>query len=53
MKLLRQGPKDRERPALIDTECQVRDLGALLGHITPATLSSAGLAARQLITPSD
>ncbi|MDP2007378.1 MAG: fumarylacetoacetate hydrolase family protein [Rubrivivax sp.] len=45
MRLLRHGPKGQERPALLDDHGQVRDLGALLPDITPATLSPAGLAA--------
>jgi 2-keto-4-pentenoate hydratase/2-oxohepta-3-ene-1,7-dioic acid hydratase in catechol pathway len=45
MKLLRHGPKGKERPGVMDAQGQVRDLGALLPDITPATLSPAGLAA--------
>ena len=52
MKLLRHGPKGHERPALLDAEGRVRDLGALLPDITPATLSPAGLAALKSIDPS-
>ena len=52
MKLLRHGPKGQERPALLDAEGRVRDLGALLGDITPATLSPAGLAALASVNPA-
>ncbi len=45
MKLLRHGPKGHEKPGLLDTQGQVRDLSALLPDITPATLSPAALAA--------
>jgi 2-keto-4-pentenoate hydratase/2-oxohepta-3-ene-1,7-dioic acid hydratase in catechol pathway len=45
MKLLRHGPKGREKPALLDAQGQARDLSGLLGDITPATLSPASLAA--------
>jgi 2-keto-4-pentenoate hydratase/2-oxohepta-3-ene-1,7-dioic acid hydratase in catechol pathway len=51
MKLLRHGPKGREKPALLDAQGQVRDLSALLGDITPATLSPAALAALASIDP--
>jgi 2-keto-4-pentenoate hydratase/2-oxohepta-3-ene-1,7-dioic acid hydratase in catechol pathway len=45
MKLLRHGPKGHERPGLLDTNGQVRDLSALLPEITPATLAPGALAA--------
>ncbi len=45
MKLLRHGPKNHEKPAILDAQGRVRDLSVLLGDITPATLSPAGLAA--------
>jgi len=51
MKLLRHGPKGQERPALVDSDGRVRDLGALLGDITPATLSPASLAALTSVDP--
>ncbi len=49
MKLLRHGPKGQERPALLDDQGRLRDLGVLLPEITPATLSPAGLAALRAI----
>ncbi len=45
MKLLRHGPKGFEKPALLDTDGQVRDLSGVLPDITPQTLAPAGLAA--------
>ncbi len=45
MRLLRHGPKGHERPALVDAQGHWRDLSALLGDITPQTLSPEGLAA--------
>jgi 2,4-didehydro-3-deoxy-L-rhamnonate hydrolase len=48
MKLLRVGPKGRERPACVDTQGQWRDLSGHLpgmaSDITAAVLSQAGLA---------
>ena len=52
MKLLRHGPKGRERPGLLDADGQVRDLGDLLAEITPATLSPGGLAALRGLDPN-
>ena len=51
MKLLRHGPKGQERPALLDAQGQLRDLGSLLPDITPATLAPAALAALARIDP--
>ena len=45
MKLLRHGPKGHEKPGLLDAQGQVRDLSALIGDITPATLAPTALAA--------
>ena len=44
MKLLRHGPKGHEKPGLLDSKGQVRDLSALLPDITAATLAPAALA---------
>ncbi|HMN78044.1 MAG TPA: fumarylacetoacetate hydrolase family protein [Burkholderiaceae bacterium] len=51
MKLLRHGPKGRERPGLLDADGRVRDLGDLIADIKPATLAPAGLAALRAIDP--
>jgi 2-keto-4-pentenoate hydratase/2-oxohepta-3-ene-1,7-dioic acid hydratase in catechol pathway len=45
MKLLRHGPKGREKPALLDAQGQVRDLSGLIGDITPTTLAPESLCA--------
>ena len=52
MKLLRHGPKGRERPGLLDADGQVRDLGDLLADITPATLAPGGLSALRALDPN-
>ena len=52
MKLLRHGPRGQERPGLLDAEGRVRDLGGLIGDITPATLSPGGLAALRGLDPN-
>ena len=43
MKLMRHGAKGAEKPALIDTAGQVRDLSGVLADISAATLSPQGL----------
>jgi len=52
MKLLRHGPKGQEKPALLDAGGTLRDLSALIGDITPSTLSPAGLAALKAVDAS-
>ena len=44
MKLLRYGPPGQERPGLLDTAGQLRDLGGVLPDLTPVYLSDAALA---------
>ena len=51
MKLLRHGPNGQEKPALLDSQGQVRDLSGLMADITPATLSPQGLAALKALNP--
>ena len=52
MKLMRHGPKGQEKPGLLDAQGQVRDLSALVGDITPRTLSPGGLAALKSVNVS-
>jgi 2-keto-4-pentenoate hydratase/2-oxohepta-3-ene-1,7-dioic acid hydratase in catechol pathway len=52
MKLLRHGPRGHEKPALVDSQGQVRDVSSLIADITPATLSPAGLAALRSVDAS-
>jgi 2,4-diketo-3-deoxy-L-fuconate hydrolase len=43
MKLMRYGVKGSEKPAMIDSNGQVRDLSGVIADITAATLSKEGL----------
>jgi 2-keto-4-pentenoate hydratase/2-oxohepta-3-ene-1,7-dioic acid hydratase in catechol pathway len=43
MKLLRVGPKGQEKPAMLDQDGVLRDLGPLVHDIEPATLSDRSL----------
>ena len=52
MKLLRHGPRGREKPALLDAQGKVRDLSGLIADITPATLAPSSLAALASIEPA-
>jgi len=43
MRLLRVGERGAERPAVLDAEGQLRDLGGLVADLTPEWLQSGGL----------
>ncbi len=45
MKLLRHGPKGRERPGLLDDRGRIRDLSDVVRDLTPATVTTESLAA--------
>lgn len=49
MKLLRYGLKGAEKPALLDSDDNIRDLSLLIGDITPETISPQGLFALKAI----
>ncbi len=51
MKLLRYGPKGKEKPGLVDKEGRIRDLSAVVPDITGAVISSAGIARLRKIKP--
>jgi 2-keto-4-pentenoate hydratase/2-oxohepta-3-ene-1,7-dioic acid hydratase in catechol pathway len=51
MFLLRYGPPGHERPALLDPEGGIRDLGHLLHDFTPTHLSPEGLRSLRAIDP--
>jgi 2-keto-4-pentenoate hydratase/2-oxohepta-3-ene-1,7-dioic acid hydratase in catechol pathway len=44
MKLLRFGPKGRERPGILDKDGAIRDLSDVVADLSPATLASGALA---------
>ncbi|WP_428032482.1 fumarylacetoacetate hydrolase family protein [Ancylobacter sp.] len=52
MKLLRYGPIGSERPGLLDSEGQIRDLAGIVPDISGKTLSRAGIAALREIDPA-
>ena len=52
MKLMRHGAKGAEKPALVDSNGQVRDLSAVLPDITAATLAPAALQRLREIDPA-
>jgi len=43
MKLLRYGPKGREKPGLLDQDGTIRDLSEIIPDITPATLAAGAI----------
>ena len=51
--LVRFGPKGEEKPGIIDSEGQLRDLSSYVSEITPATLSPASLQAIAELTLED
>ena len=52
MKLMRVGPKGREKPAMVATDGSVRDLSGVLPDITAETLTTEGLKRLAGIDPS-
>ncbi|MGB0322761.1 MAG: fumarylacetoacetate hydrolase family protein, partial [Pseudohongiellaceae bacterium] len=51
--LVRFGPEGEEKPGIIDSEGQLRDLSSYVSEITPATLSPASLQAIAELTLED
>ena len=51
MKLLRYGPKGKEKPGLVDGDGRIRDISRHVKDITPATLDSATLAKLRKLNP--
>ena len=52
MKLLRYGEKGQERPALLDDNCDLRDVSAIIADIAGEALSPQSIARLQDIDPS-
>ena len=52
MKLLRYGPKGREKPGMLDDDGKLRDLSGHVADIAGDTLSQKGLAALKAIDPA-
>jgi len=51
MKLVRFGPKGREKPGVLDKAGAIRDLSAVVADITPATLAAGVLASIRKVKP--
>jgi 2-keto-4-pentenoate hydratase/2-oxohepta-3-ene-1,7-dioic acid hydratase in catechol pathway len=51
MKLLRFGPKGREKPGILDRNGLVRDLSGVVSDITPATLAAGAIAKIKKVKP--
>src|SRR5579863_5862774 len=52
MKLLRYGPKGREKPGLLDANRRIRDLSAHIPDIAGDALSTSGLATLKSLDPA-
>ncbi len=52
MKLLRYGPRGKEKPGLLDSEGRIRDLSRVIDDITPDMLSKASLRELKKINPA-
>ncbi len=52
MKLLRYGPKDHEKPGMLDDKGAIRDLSGLFDDFTPRHLSPHALSALRAVDPS-
>jgi 2-keto-4-pentenoate hydratase/2-oxohepta-3-ene-1,7-dioic acid hydratase in catechol pathway len=51
MKLLRYGPKGREKPGILDKDGRIRDLSGIIADVTGETISPKGLARLRKIKP--
>ena len=53
MKLLRFGPKGREKPGIVDKDGVIRDLSGVIDDITPATLAAGAIAKIKKVRPEN
>jgi 2-keto-4-pentenoate hydratase/2-oxohepta-3-ene-1,7-dioic acid hydratase in catechol pathway len=51
MKLLRYGPKGREKPGILDSDGGIRDLSEVIADINPATIGSGEVARLKKVDP--
>ena len=51
MKLVRFGPKGREKPGIVDKDGVIRDLSGVVDDITPATLAAGAIAKIKKVKP--
>jgi 2,4-didehydro-3-deoxy-L-rhamnonate hydrolase len=51
MKLLRFGPKGREKPGILDQSGTIRDLSSVVSDITPETLAAGAIAKIRKVKP--
>ena len=51
MKLLRYGPKGREKPGMLDTSGAIRDLSGVVEDFTPATIAAGAIAKVRKVKP--
>jgi 2,4-diketo-3-deoxy-L-fuconate hydrolase len=53
MKLVRYGPKGREKPGIVDKEGGIRDLSSIVSDISAATLGAGAIAKIRKVNPED
>ena len=52
MRLVRYGPAGAEKPGILDSDGEMRDLSQLIADLTPAALSAASLASLAKVNPA-
>jgi len=52
MKLLRFGPKGREKPGILDKDGVIRDLSGVIDDISPASIAAGALARLRRVNPA-